>query len=48
MAKIENLVSLEGFSHGLGVFEVKKGRKTLEGVIDTDGISSPMVLNSAG
>lgn len=37
MVKIENLVSLEGFSHGLGVFEVKKGRKTLEGVIDTDG-----------
>ena len=37
MAKIENLVSLEGFCHGLGVFEVKQGRKTLEGVIDTDG-----------
>ena len=37
MAKIENLVRLEGFSHGLGVFEVKQGRKTFAGVIDTDG-----------
>ena len=37
MAKIENITELQGFIRGLGKFTVKRGRKTLYGLINTDG-----------
>ena len=37
MAKIENIKELRGFIRGLGKFTVKRGRKTLYGLINTDG-----------
>ena len=37
MAKIENVKWLYGFIHGLGEFEIKHGRKTLYGLINTAG-----------
>ena len=37
MAKIENIKELQGFIRGLGKFTIKRGRKTLYGLINTDG-----------
>ena len=37
MAKIENIRHLWGFDHGLGIFEVKQGRRTLYGLINAAG-----------
>jgi len=37
MAKMDHIIGLEGFRHGLGVFTIKQGRKKLDGILDTNG-----------
>jgi len=38
MAKMDHIIGLEGFRHGLGVFIIKQGRKELlYGILDTNG-----------
>jgi len=37
MAKMDHIIKLYGFRHGLGVFTIKQGRKELYGILDTNG-----------
>jgi len=37
MAKMDHIIELYGFEHGLGVFDVEQGRKYPEGLLDTNG-----------
>jgi len=37
MAKMDHIIGLEGFRHGLGVFTIKQGRKKIDGILDING-----------
>jgi len=37
LAKMDHIIRLKGFRHGLGVFAIKQGRKEFYGLLDTNG-----------